>query len=402
MTESPERVLGAMQSPRQVAPREELQAAHVGASRATPTTCSSSIGRRLIPTFDQIHEAMQRHRVERGEAERFIEGLLGLKLERAHYERGQAFVDGVVERAGIEGLNRLWESRRCCPHRTSSTRPGSGWPASTFPTHTDSLPVELRRPDVPATVNEGAPMKVGVLGAGVMGAGIAQVTATAGYETVCYDVDAGALERATRARHDRSLRVRARGRAGKLTREDADAALARLSFTAAFDDAADVDLVVEAVPEKLELKQQVFRDLDAAAPADTILASNTSGFPIGQLAAVTGRPELVIGWHWASPPAVMRLAEIVRAEGTSDATVQTVVERRDRVWQESGGDQRLPDGTWGFVANRVYCAMIQEANRCVDEGHRHPRAGRHADGRLLPLAGGPFGMVQGATPGWGQ
>ena len=76
---------------------------------------------------------MQRHRVERGEAERFIEGLLGLKLERAHYERGQAFVDGVVERAGLEGLNRLWEDRRCCPPPTSSTPPASGWPASTSP-----------------------------------------------------------------------------------------------------------------------------------------------------------------------------------------------------------------------------------------------------------------------------
>ena len=83
---------------------------------------------------------------------------------------------------------------------------------------------------------------------------------------------------------------------------------------------------IEAVPEKLELKQQVFRDLDAAAPADTILASNTSGFPIGQIAAVTKRPELVIGWHWASPPAVMRLAEIVRGPRTSDATAATIVE----------------------------------------------------------------------------
>ena len=84
----------------------------------------TQIGRRLIPTFDQIHEAMQRHRVERGEAERFIEGLLGLKLERAHYERGQAFVDGVVERAGIEGLNRLWEEQSMLPTPNELDAPG--------------------------------------------------------------------------------------------------------------------------------------------------------------------------------------------------------------------------------------------------------------------------------------
>ena len=245
-------------------------------------------------------------------------------------------------------------------------------------------------------------MKVGVLGAGVMGAGIAEVTATAGYETVCYDVDAGALERGlehvTTGRYGFERGVER----GKLTREDADAALARLSFTAAFDDAADVDLVVEAVPEKLELKQQVFRDLDAAAPADTILASNTSGFPIGQLAAVTGRPELVIGWHWASPPAVMRLAEIVRAEGTSDETVQTVVDVATACGKNPVVIADAPSGAWGFVANRVYMAMIQEANRCVDEGiaTREQVDMLMVDCFRWPV--GPFGMVQGATSGWGQ
>ncbi len=82
------------------------------------------IGHRLIPTFDQIHEAIQRHRVERGEAERFIEGLLGLKLERAHYERGAAFVDGVVERADLEGLNRLWDRPAMLPTPNELDAPG--------------------------------------------------------------------------------------------------------------------------------------------------------------------------------------------------------------------------------------------------------------------------------------
>src|SRR5262245_6649850 len=169
-------------------------------------------------------------------------------------------------------------------------------------------------------------MRIGVIGAGVMGSGIAQVTATAGYDTVCFDVDPGALERAlehvTTGRYgfDRGVER------GKISRADADAARARLSFTSSFDEAAAVDVVVEAVPENLELKQQVFRDLEAAAPPSTIFASNTSGFPIVQIAEVTKRPELVIGWHWASPPVVMRLAEIVRTEATSDETIETITQ----------------------------------------------------------------------------
>ena len=123
MTENPERVLGAMQSPRQAAPLEELQRL-TSVVEGYADLVLARVGKRLIPTFDQIHEAMQRHRVERGEAERFIETLLGLKLERAHYERGQAFIDGVVERAGVEGLNRLWERESMLPTRSELDAPG--------------------------------------------------------------------------------------------------------------------------------------------------------------------------------------------------------------------------------------------------------------------------------------
>ncbi len=123
MTESPERVLGAMQSPRQAAPREELQRLTTVVEGYADHVLAQ-IGRRLIPTFDQIHEAKKRHRVERGEAERFIEGLLGLKLERSHYEQGQAFVDGVVERAGVDGLNRLWDDPAMLPTPNELDAPG--------------------------------------------------------------------------------------------------------------------------------------------------------------------------------------------------------------------------------------------------------------------------------------
>ena len=232
-----------------------------------------------------------------------------------------------------------------------------------------------------------------------MGSGIAQVTATAGYETVCFDLDPQALERAlehvTTGRYgfDRGVER------GKTTREAADAALARLSFTSSFDEAAGVDLVVEAVPENLELKQKVFRDLDAAAPPATILASNTSGFPIAQIAEVTSRPELVIGWHWASPPVVMRLAEIIRTTVTSDATADTVIV----VATACGKNPVVIHDTtsaWGFVANRVYGAMIREANTVVEEGiaTREQVDTLMVDCFNWPV--GPYGMARGATSGW--
>ena len=123
MTTSPERILGAMQSPRQEGPREELQRL-TSVIEGYADDVVERLARRLIPTFDRIEEAMRRHRIERGEAERFIEGLLGLKLEREHYDRGQAFCRGVIERAGPDGLNRLWESESMLPTANELDAPG--------------------------------------------------------------------------------------------------------------------------------------------------------------------------------------------------------------------------------------------------------------------------------------
>jgi putative hydrolase len=123
MAADPQRILGAMQSPRQQAPREELQRL-TSVIDGYADYVLETIGRRLISSFDQIHEAMKRHRVERGEAERFIEGLLGLKLERAHYELGEAFCRGVVERAGADCLNRIWEREAMLPTPAELEAPG--------------------------------------------------------------------------------------------------------------------------------------------------------------------------------------------------------------------------------------------------------------------------------------
>lgn len=241
--------------------------------------------------------------------------------------------------------------------------------------------------------------RIGVLGAGVMGSGIAQVTATAGYETVCYDVDADALTRGREHVTSGRYGVERGVERGKLTREQADAALERLTFTQSFEDAADTHLVVEAVPEQLELKMRVFRDLDAAAPAGTILASNTSGFPIAAIAGATERPDLVVGWHWASPAPVMRMAEIVRTRATSDDTVATVVE----VAARCGKNPVVVRDTamaWGFVSNRVYFAMIAEARKVVDAGVATEEQVDQIMMDCFRWPTGPFGMVTGATEGW--
>jgi 3-hydroxybutyryl-CoA dehydrogenase len=242
--------------------------------------------------------------------------------------------------------------------------------------------------------------KIGVLGAGVMGSGIAQVTATSGYDTVCIDVDERALEagreHVTSGRYGLERGVERR----KLTREQADAALARITFTGSFDDAAATDLVIEAVPERLELKVRVFRDLDRAAPDETILASNTSGFPIAALGAATDRADRVIGWHWASPAPVMRLAEIVSTRETSDATVAAV---RD-VAAACGKDPIVIKDTpmaWGFVTNRVYFAMVAEAQKVVNEGIATADEVDQLMMDCFRWPTGPFGMVKGAGSGWG-
>jgi len=243
-------------------------------------------------------------------------------------------------------------------------------------------------------------MRIGVLGAGVMGSGIAQVCTTGGYETVCFDLDPDALTRAqehvTTGRYGFERAVER----GKLERTAADASLARLSFTGDFAAAAATDLVIEAIPERLDLKISVFRDLDREAPPQTILASNTSGFPITALAAATDRPERVIGWHWASPAPVMRAAEIVRTRTTSDETVASVC----RVASACGKNPiviRDAPRSWGFVTNRVYFAMIAEAQRVVSEGVATADEVDQLMVDCFRWPAGPFGMVQGATGGWG-
>lgn len=240
---------------------------------------------------------------------------------------------------------------------------------------------------------------LGVIGAGVMGSGIAQTLATAGYETLCCDVAEEVLERARENVGSGRYGLDRGVARGKLTREQADAALARLRFTPSLDEVARADLVIECVPESLDLKIKMFRDLDALSRPETILASNTSGFPITALAAVTERPERVIGWHWASPPPVMRFAELVVTPSTSEETADFVAEVAKRCGKNPVVVQDLPT-QWGFVANRIYFAMIREAQRVVDAGVASPEEVNQLMTDCFNWPVGPFAMIQGATSGW--
>ena len=238
-----------------------------------------------------------------------------------------------------------------------------------------------------------------MIGAGVMGSGIAQTLASAGYQTLCFDISEDALRdgaQSVRNGHygmDRTVAL------GKITQDEAEAALARLEFTNDLERACTADLIVECVPEKLDLKIKTFRDLDRHAPTDTILASNTSGFSIAGIGAATDRPAQVVGWHWASPPVVSRFAEVIRSPATSDTTVETVVALANQCGKHPVVIQDSAM-TWGFVANRVYGAMIREAAKCADEG-----IASHAEIDQLMVdcfrwPVGPFGMAKGATTGW--
>ncbi len=204
--------------------------------------------------------------------------------------------------------------------------------------------------------------RVVVVGGGTMGNGIAHVCALAGLSVRLVDVspDVCARARATIAKNlDRQVKK------GTLDEAATAAAVARIECSADPTAAvADADLVVEAIPERAELKYELFRGLDGAAPAHAILASNTSAISITEIAARTGRPDRVIGMHFMNPVPVMQLVEVVRGLATSDATTATVLELARRLGKTPVEVNDFP----GFVANRVLMPMINEAAFALMEG----------------------------------
>jgi 3-hydroxybutyryl-CoA dehydrogenase len=205
-------------------------------------------------------------------------------------------------------------------------------------------------------------LNVAVIGSGLMGAGIAQVAATAGHRVVLRDVTEEALDRGLAGIRTSLDRFAAKG---KLAAEDAEAAVARITTTVDLEAVADADIVVEAVFEKVEIKHEVFRELDRICRDGAILATNTSAIPVTQIAAVTRRPESVVGTHFFSPVPMMGLCELVRGYKTSDATLATAREFAEGVGKTCVVVNR---DVAGFVTTRLICALAMEAVRLVETG----------------------------------
>jgi 3-hydroxybutyryl-CoA dehydrogenase len=195
---------------------------------------------------------------------------------------------------------------------------------------------------------------VGVLGAGQMGAGIAQVAATAGHTVFLADVN---LEAAEKGRAGIARRLGGAVEKGKMDRAAADAVLGRLHPVASVAHWKDVGIAIEAVAENVELKLKLFRELDTATPPDAILASNTSSISITLIAAATKRPDRVIGMHFMNPVPVMKLVELIRGLQTSDATFAAVKALAEKWGKTTTTARDYP----GFIVNRLLIPFLNEA-----------------------------------------
>ena len=201
--------------------------------------------------------------------------------------------------------------------------------------------------------------KVGVLGGGLMGSGIAQVSAMAGFDTVVREVS-DAIGAKSRAGIEKVL---AKGiERGKVTAEQRDSALGKLSFTTDLAQLASCDIVIEAVVEDLEMKNAMWKDLNEVCPADTIFASNTSSLTIAAMAAACGRPEKMLGLHFFNPVPLMNLVEVVRTITTSDETVETAFAFAKKLGKEP---VRAKDNS-GFIVNLLLIPYMLDAIRALE------------------------------------
>lgn len=214
---------------------------------------------------------------------------------------------------------------------------------------------------------------IGVLGGGVMGGGIAQVLAVAGYGVVVRDLTQAVLDQTREEICDKKWGVKRAVEKGKLGYDLATAAMARITYTTNVADLADCDLVIEAVPERLELKQQVFKELDAVVKKRAIFASNTSGIVIGEIArdCSEDRKKRICGMHFFNPVPVMRLVEIINTPDTSADTIDTVRDVSEKAGKVTAMVKDTP-GTRGFIVNRIFGVAAREARKLVEDGIATP------------------------------
>ena len=228
--------------------------------------------------------------------------------------------------------------------------------------------------------------KIGVLGAGTMGAGIAQVAAQAGFETLVYDVAQEFIDKGL-GRIQSFLRG-SRER-GKITADQEQEVLERLHATTKLETFEGSSLIIEAVPEKLELKRDIFKQLDGRCGPETLLATNTSSFSVTAIAANTQHPERVLGLHFFNPPPLMALVEVIQG----DRTAAEVVDRATDLMRQMGKTPARAKDTPGFIVNRIARPFYNEALRILGDGN----ATIESIDRIMRLAGnfrmGPFELM---------
>ncbi|WP_027365128.1 3-hydroxybutyryl-CoA dehydrogenase [Desulfotruncus alcoholivorax] len=202
---------------------------------------------------------------------------------------------------------------------------------------------------------------IGVVGAGTMGAGIAQVSAAAGYEVIMRDVTEEFVNRGRSVIEKNLARSVSKQ---KMSQEQADALMGRIKCTTKLEDLAECDFVIEAIIEKMELKKELYRELDKICKPQTIFASNTSGLSVTEMAAVTSMPNKFIGMHFFNPVPVMKLVEIIRAAETDDETVEVTRE----LVRKMGKEPIMVNEAPLFAVNRILVPMLNEAMFVLMEG----------------------------------
>lgn len=207
--------------------------------------------------------------------------------------------------------------------------------------------------------------KVGVVGAGTMGSGIAQVVASNGRDVILLDVSDSALDRGMKAIGNSLGRL---VKKGDIKEDDSKSILSRIKTSTKFEDLEDTDLVIEAVFEDLNVKKETFKKLDATTRPDIMLATNTSSLPIIEIAVITKRPDKVIGMHFFNPVPLMKLVEIIKSLATSEETVQFAYDFAMALGKEPVIAKDVP----GFIVNRVLMPMLNEAVFALEEGVATP------------------------------
>ncbi|MCH7488973.1 MAG: 3-hydroxyacyl-CoA dehydrogenase family protein [Chloroflexi bacterium] len=242
---------------------------------------------------------------------------------------------------------------------------------------------------------------IGIIGGGVMGSGIGQALAVGGAKVTIRDIDDEMIAKSRSTIVEGRYGLDRGVERGKTTQEEADAALSRLSWTTSVADLAGVDLIVEAVPEQIELKKKVFGELDAVVKPAAIFASNTSGLAIADInkAVSEARRGRFVGMHFFSPAPVMQLVEIIHAPETAEETITAIEDLCSRAGKATVRVKDAP-GQYGFIANRIYFAAVREAQKVLAEGIASPEDINKAMVFGFKWPVGPLAMIEGATKGW--